>query len=155
MKTFLILLIPFWYSFANAQNNIKSHERIALDYLIDTIIDQQYVDIDYFIFDGNISNIPSASMSFCQLITDQIDSISSDTKIGIPLHKKIYQRKTLKSKLNKRRTMHIIIFKAQCFNDKCVVVIELYNKESDALHTFILDRNEKKVLNTCYETRYH
>lgn len=152
-----LLLVCFLSLSINAQVSIKPYEQIALDYFTENIVKQEYGEIKYFLFDGNLETTSPLSYSFCMPLSKNDNfKLPKTSKINIPYNELIREKIGFFKKIftSKKKISNIYIFKHYPKNENIVVVLNLSKKSGDDFFSFLIDSKTKKVLDYCKKTYY-
>jgi len=158
MKRYLFLLLVCFLSLSiNAQINIKPYEQIALNYFAENIAKQEYPEIKYFLFDGNLETTSPLSYSFCMPLSKKDNfKLPKISKINIPNNKLISRKIGFFKKIftSKKKISNIYVFRHYPKNEDIVVVLNLSKKTGDDFFSFLIDSKTKKVLDYCKKIYY-
>lgn len=157
MKNHIFLFAFFLSLSVNAQINIKPYEQIALDYFVESIMEKEYSEIKYFLFDGNLETTSPISYSFCMPLSKETNfKMPEISKINIPDNDLISRKIGFFKKmfLSKKKISNIYVFKHYPKNDNVVVVLNLSKKSGDDFFSFLIEPKTKKVIDFCKKTYY-
>ena len=160
MKRYILLIVGILLSVTiKAQINIKPYEQIAIDYFVKNIIEQEYTEIKYYLFDGNLETSSPLSYSFCMPLSERNDFETTDiSKLNIPYdnNELVMGKLGLLKKLfiSKKKIANIYVFKHYPKDENVVVVINLSKKSGDDFFSILINSESKKFINYCKKTYY-
>lgn len=157
MIKFIYTLIVILYTIgANAQNNIKPYEQVAIDYFASNIL-ESYSDLEHFIFKGNLEITSPVPYSFCMPL-EKIDGYHQEDNIMKinPPYPKVVRKLDFFKKLftSKSKIAQLYVFKHYPKDENVVVVIYISSKNIDDYYSILIDKTSKQVINYCKKTYY-
>lgn len=156
MRHLILIISLFFTTIAIGQIERKSLEQLAINYLVENLIDKEYSNIKTFIFDGNLETQSALGYSFCMPLPNK-GKESKTTKVDIPKSSKVRKKIGFLNKLftSKKKIIHISIFRAYSLdNDNKVVVIYLSGQKKDRFYSFKYNSKTKKLIEYCSEDMY-
>ena len=150
------LLVILYTIVANAQNNIKPYEQVAIDYFSNNIA-ESYSDLDHFIFKGDLETTSPVPYSFCMPL-EKIDGYQrEDNTMKInPPYPKVVRKLDIFKRLfsSKSKIAQLYVFKHYPKEENVVVVIYLSSKNMDDYYSILIDKTSKQVIDYCKKTYY-
>ena len=154
-KIFLILFTFSFFIKGYSQIEVRSYEQVAIDYFEKEIIknNQDYSNIKYLIFNGEVDKKYSSCCSFCITLPKVPidDSLVKDSKVNVPTGKIFVKKLNFFKKLftSKNKIKKVYLYKSYPYKDNFAVVIQSSGKIVDDFFTVIIDKDSKEIIDTC------
>ena len=161
MKRILLLYIILLTTvniYSQSDKNIKSIEQIAFDFFVKNILEKEYSNFKFFVFDGNLEIDSAIGYSSCMPLDRKfVDKrTDKDYRISVSYNNQIVKKLNFFNKLftSKKKIGNIFIFKKYPFNDNFVVVVDFSTINADDFYSFLINPNNGKILDYCNRTMY-